>query len=168
MARYGRYTKNMNEIWRDVKGQEGRYQASNLGRVRSIMKKEPYVLSESILSDGYARVGLFINGKTKTIRTHRIIATTFIDKPCDNLQVNHKDGDKLNNHVDNLEWVTPKENTRHAWRNNLCGDRHGNKSNQKALSNEQKIAISSSDKTTKELAREYNVGIRTIQKLRRR
>ncbi len=64
----------------------------------------------------YMCVTLFIRGVKKTAYVHRIVATTYIDNPHKKKQVNHKDGDKTNNHVSNLEWVTNQENQDHRWK----------------------------------------------------
>ena len=71
-------------------------------------------LKYSINHNGYAMINIMINGKRKGLAVHTAIAKTFLDGYQNNLQVNHKDGNKLNNHLDNLEWVTNTENMRHA------------------------------------------------------
>ena len=68
---------------------------------------------------GYLAVDLYENGERKTKRVHRLVAEAFIPNPDNKTEVNHKDGNKLNNNVSNLEWVTSKENVRHAWDNGL-------------------------------------------------
>lgn len=106
------------EIWKDVKGYEGLYQVSNHGRVKSLnynhTKKEK-VLVPLKHQNGYLFVN--INGKQQSI--HRLIAKTFIPNQKNKNQVNHIDGNKENNRIDNLEWCTAKENTRHAYKNGL-------------------------------------------------
>lgn len=114
-----------NEIWVDIKGFEGKYQISNHGRVLSLRYhrgNKPRVLIpripkrkvRDVRKDYYPYVVLSDNGKTKTIKIHRCVATYFIPNPDNKTYVNHKDGDVTNNHVSNLEWVTPQENTIHA------------------------------------------------------
>ena len=65
---------------------------------------------------GYLKTNISINGKLKTVFVHRLVAETFLPSSYENLQVNHKDGNKLNNHVSNLEWITASENIKHAYR----------------------------------------------------
>lgn len=105
------------EFWEDIPQYEGLYQISNLGRVKSLPRtsKKRIINKEIIkvftkLPNGYLKVGLSKNGKTKYYFVHRLVAQVFIpntnNKPC----VNHRDCNKMNNNVDNLEWCTYKEN----------------------------------------------------------
>ena len=102
----------MNEIWKDIPGYEGKYEVSNLGNVRSLnynRSGEPKLLKQGNVN-GYKVVILYKDGKKKTCNVHRLVAMTFIPNP-DNLPiVNHKDEDKSNNNVNNLEWCTYKYN----------------------------------------------------------
>ena len=102
------------EIWKDIEGLEGLYQVSNLGNVRSLNFRQsgmPHNLSLRIRKrDGYVTVNL----RNKTRIVHRLVAQAFIPNPKDLPQVNHKDEDKTNNCVNNLEWCTCKENIRYS------------------------------------------------------
>ena len=69
---------------------------------------------------GYKRVSIWINGKMHQKQVHRIVAEVFLPNPQNKSQVNHKDGVKNNNHISNIEWATPKENTKHAFNNGLA------------------------------------------------
>lgn len=108
----------MQEYWKPIEGFEN-YEVSNLGQVRSFYTREAKVLKPSINKDGYLKVGLRKDGKQYLKSIHRLVATAFIPNPEDKLQVNHIDGDKQNNTVFNLEWVTCKENIQHAWNTGL-------------------------------------------------
>lgn len=97
------------EEWRDVEGYEGFYQISNRGRVRRLM-------SQGSDKDGYKTITFTKNGRRTTYRVHRLVAQTFISNPRGVFQVNHKNGIKSDNRVENLEWVTNSENQLHSHR----------------------------------------------------
>lgn len=118
------------EEWKDVniKGFENKYIVSNNGTVKI---KNGKILNSTLDSKGYLKVSLWKNNKSTTAKVHRLVALAFIfnDDPLKN-QVNHIDGNKLNNSIDNLEWVTCKENINHAYLNGLCktgAERHNSK-----------------------------------------
>lgn len=113
------------EIWKDIPGYEGYYQASTLGRIRSLdrtiidatgnqRRYKGNVLRLSDAGKGYLNVMLSKNGKRATPRVNRVIAMTFLDNPNGYTQVNHKDENKANNRADNLEWCTPQYNTNYG------------------------------------------------------
>ena len=120
----------MKEIWKDIKNYEGRYQISNFGNVRSVtrtvLKRGKYatikgrVLSLNYKSNGYVYIELSKNSKKKTFRVHRLVAEAFLENKDSKKQVNHKDLNKNNNIVDNLEWSTQSENMNHAYKNGAC------------------------------------------------
>lgn len=99
----------MQEQWKAIPGYEGLYEASTLGKIRSVYRYRR-VLKPMISSTGYERVDLFNNKKRKQYFVHRLVAMTFIPNPEGKPIVNHMDESKTNNHVDNLEWVTHIEN----------------------------------------------------------
>lgn len=100
----------MDEIWRDIEGYEGLYQVSNKGRVKSLYKGSERILSPGIDGSGYMFVCLCHDNVRKYFKLHRLVAQTFISNQENKPQVNHKDENKKNNCVDNLEWATSKEN----------------------------------------------------------
>lgn len=99
----------MQEIYKDIPWYEW-YQVSNLGNVRSLIENER-ILKSSIKKSWY----LYVNIKKKHHYIHRIVAQSFITNPENKRTVNHKDGNKLNNSIDNLEWATYSENMKHAF-----------------------------------------------------
>jgi len=106
------------EIWKDIKGYEGLYQVSNYGRVRGLITSQGR--RKGILKpydhDGYKRINLYKNKKVKKYYVHRLVAQAFISNPNKYPEVNHKDGDKSNNHISNLEWCTSSQNQIHAYK----------------------------------------------------
>lgn len=113
------------EEWRDVVGYEGLYQVSNMGRVRTLIefsrKKNKIILTPSYRPVGpngrngsYMMVALIKDGKYKTLTVHKLVAQAFLPNPDNLLHVNHKDEDKHNNCVENLEWCTPAYNNRYG------------------------------------------------------
>lgn len=106
----------MEEIWKDVKGYEGRYKVSNLGNVKSLIGRKERVLRPLNQSKGYYKVILYNKGNRENRCIHRLVAESFISNPENKIDVNHKDGNKHNNNVSNLEWNTRSENMKHAYR----------------------------------------------------
>ena len=108
--------------WESIKDYEDFYMVSNTGLIKSLHCGKEKLLKQVIRSSNYQYyfVGLLKNGKRKYFAVHRLVAETFIPNPNNHKQVDHLDGDKLNNNVDNLEWVSPKENTNRAWKKGLA------------------------------------------------
>ena len=104
-----------NEIWRDVIGYEGLYMVSNMGRLKSNIWNGGRLINPCLHTGGYLIVGLYKNGRRKIYYVHVLVAQAFIANSESKSQVNHIDADKTNNRVENLEWVTQKENIRHSW-----------------------------------------------------
>ena len=119
----------MKEIWNDIKNYEGFYQVSNFGNVKSIDRVVPFRNSTRIIKEkqlkvryeknGYQVVSFYIDGVEIKKKVHRLVAEAFIENDLNKPQVNHIDGNKTNNIVYNLEWVTSYENVVHSYKNNL-------------------------------------------------
>ena len=110
----------MKEQWKDIDGFEGIYQVSSFGGLKSFKDlKEGRILSNKNKNKGYFSVVLRITrGPTRYTRMHRLVAEAFIQNPDNLPAINHKDSNKQNNRVDNLEWVTISQNVQHAVKNN--------------------------------------------------
>lgn len=108
------------EVWKNIKGYEGLYQVSNLGRVRSFPRKGTHsnnihILSPGIDHKGYLNVRLSKRCKGHSFRVHKLVAMAFIPNTHNKEQINHINGIKTDNRVTNLEWCTNLENMRHSW-----------------------------------------------------
>lgn len=106
-----------NEMWMPIVGYEGIYEVSNFGRVKSNKFGKERIL-KPYDCHGYREVDLRLNNKSKRFRVHRLVAVAFIPNQNPEIKtfINHKDGNRGNNHVDNLEWCTQSENVEHAYR----------------------------------------------------
>lgn len=113
------------EIWRDIEGFEGKYQISNLGRVKSLRfnkSTRSKILKNAINNYGYHTVTLYNDSSRYVKQIHRLVAETFIKNEDIKPHVNHIDGNKSNNNVNNLEWCSVKENVDHAYEHNLISN----------------------------------------------
>lgn len=107
----------MNEIWKEV---DDRYSVSNLGRVKSNYGNKERILKQRVVN-GYLKVNLYKNTVMKSVSVHRLVAEAFIPNPENLPQVNHKDENKENNHIDNLEWCTSEYNCNYGTRSSRMG-----------------------------------------------
>lgn len=143
------------EIWIDVVGYEGLYKISNCGSV----KNQDGSIKIQHQRKGYFSVNLYRNAKFKNKTVHRLVAIAFIPNPNNYPQVNHIDGDKLNNQHSNLEWCTPKQNTNHAINNNLRRQAVGESYRHSKLNDNKvrKIRLMSKYMTHQAIADKFNV-----------
>ena len=118
----------MQEEWKSIDGYED-YLISNFGRIKSLKNGNEIILSTWTNEDGYLCVNFWKDGKRHHFRVNRLVAMAFIDNPNNLSEVNHKDGNKGNNLVENLEWSTRSQNVRHAFDTGLsmpiCGEQNG-------------------------------------------
>ncbi len=168
----------MLEVWKDIVDYEGSYQVSNLGRIKSLYRKVRHknnslrTLKERILkpgktTKGYMQVMLHKDGKGKQSKVHRVVAIAFIKNTESKPQVNHINGIKTDNHVDNLEWCTQSENMVHSIENGLKDYKFmtGENNMNTHLSFKDVSEIRKSNKCVAGLAKEYNVSKPTIRSI---
>ena len=154
----------MNEIWKDIEGYKGKYQVSDQGRVKSLNYNHTgyeRVLKPRLTADGYLHVGLCKDNKMKNCYIHRLVAEAFIPNPSNKPCLDHINTIKTDNRVDNLRWVTHKEN-----RNNLLTIEHFKISNIGKQSRAKKVFCENTiyDSITK-CALHYGVYRRAMGKL---
>lgn len=106
-------------MWKAIQGTNGMIEVSEEGQIRSLLRGVPRILKTQTDNKGYQRVRVTINRQKMSFKVHREVAKAFISNPDNLPQVNHKDGNKGNNHISNLEWITNKENCHHAIQNGL-------------------------------------------------
>ncbi len=165
----------VSERWESIKGYSGLYEISNLGNIRSpkkisqvghILKPKKIKFCNKI---GYNVVCLRKDNKRKHILVHRLVAIQFIKNTLKKNQINHKDGDKLNNYIDNLEWVDCKGNINHCWKTGLHRRHNGENNPATRLKNKDIKSIrKASTLSQKELAVKYNISPSAINKIIKR
>lgn len=117
-----------NEVWKDVVGYEGLYQVSNLGRVKMLPRKvlanksikniKEHILKQTISKKGYLYVDFWVNNKVKRFAVHRLVLSAFLGNSEISLECNHKNENRSDNRLDNLEWLTHRENLNYGNRTN--------------------------------------------------
>jgi hypothetical protein len=163
------------EIWKDVKGYEGYYQISDFGNIRSLdryvnttygKRIEKGKILKKPISHGYCRIALQKNGFIRKIMIHRLVSLAFIENIENKEQVNHINGIKNDNRVENLEWVTQSENELHSYRilnkKSLQGQLHGNSK----LTEKDVLEIRQSELSDKELSLIYNSSRKNINDIK--
>lgn len=161
------------EIWKPLKDYEGLYEISNMGRVRSLVKKgntKQQIKKTGIdVSTGYTNIQLTKNNKPLTKRVHRLVAEAFVPNPNNKPVVNHIDGNKRNNLASNLEWMTYSENTLHSFKNGLQKKIFGDKNYITKIKDQDVLKIReliSQGKTNKEIAKVYGVNPSQISRIK--
>lgn len=162
----------MEEQWKDLFGQESLYSISDQGRIFCKKRAKYYVFSEKY-KQRYKRACLVgINGSVFYASVHRLVAEAFISNPNNKPQVNHINGNKHDNRVENLEWCTSKENNEHSHRTGLAVIAKGNQLPQTKLTKEQVLEIRAKYIPNvygrERLARDYNVSITAIRQVIKR
>lgn len=165
----------MKEVWKDIIGYEGLYQVSNLGRIKSLAKNRnslqngDMLLKPSINKKGYLIVRLYKNTVSKDFPVHRLVANMFIDNPSNKREVNHINGVKHDNRMENLEWCTGSENVRHAFEIGINTPRKGTLNGMAKLNDakvlEIKVKYSEGNTAMRKLALEYGVDYALIQRI---
>lgn len=164
-----------NEIWKDIIGYEGYYQISSFGRVRSLKRiiidknNNKHTINEKILKphksiQGYLTVSLLKIRNNKRIRIHRLVALHFIENINNYSQVNHKDFNRENNNVDNLEWMTPSQNVKYSWDNGRYGDSKliTKEANKKCSKKVLCVDLNTVFESARKASREFNIAISSI------
>lgn len=155
------------EIWKDIPNYEGMYQVSNLGRVKSLNYKrtgKERVLKEKLNKKGYFNVNLYKDGKQKNHKIHRLVMLAFIGDS--DLHVNHKNGIKTDNQLENLEYCTHYENMKHAYDMELLvkGEQNGQAKITRA--DAERIKYGHQDMTQRAIAEIYGIHHSHVHRIR--
>ena len=148
----------MSELWKIYRDYQ--YKVSNTGRIININSGVEKM--KSIDTYGYEVTTFFKEGKRKQFKVHRLVAKLFVEGYSDDLVVNHKDGVKTNNHHQNLEWVTPLENTNHAISNDLFNNEL---TREQVREIRQRVVRRCKVNGIMPLAKEYGVHVATISRI---
>lgn len=160
----------LGEVWKDVPGYEGLYMVSSYGNVISVAGgngRQPFKpLRMNKNNAGYYQVSLVKDSKAANVQIHRIVAIAFIPNPEHKEQVNHNDGNKLNNSVDNLEWVTRSENALHCYR--VLGFKRQGKERPVKINSEIAKEIYQSTESVKNLANKFEISETMVRNIKSR
>ncbi|GAC1413814.1 MAG: hypothetical protein NVSMB66_6380 [Candidatus Doudnabacteria bacterium] len=150
----------MIEIWKQLQGWQ--YEVSNLGNIKRIGGK---VIKSQQINKGYCYVDLWDKNKRWNAKVHRLVAKVFIPNLNNFKEINHKDGNKLNNKTSNLEWCTRLFNIRHAFKNGLRQPTRGEKAGNSKLLTYDVLKIRKMVKggmARKDIAKMFNIGVSTV------
>jgi len=156
------------EIWREIKEYNGDYLISNLGKIKSIKNNKVTIKKQWNDKDCYLNVSLYFLNKKCQKKVHRLVAQEFLSNPENKPQINHIDGNKQNNNIDNLEWCTNSENMIHAYKTGLREIRIGENGYNSKLTESNVRCIRLSNVDMKNLANIYNVTCTTIFNIKKR
>jgi hypothetical protein len=152
------------EYWNQISGHEW-YMASDKGTAKSVKFGKKTILTPQLCRDGYFRVTLRVKNAPKRFLIHRLVAMAFIPNPDNKPCINHKNGIKTDNRVENLEWCTYSENLKHAFANNLACAK-GERNSQHKLTELEVTEIKGSSETLKVLSKIYQVSEATISRVK--
>jgi len=143
------------------------YQVSNLGNIKSLKKGKECIKKSKVTRNGYLRIRLCQKSIKKYYSVHRFVALAFIPNPENKRCVNHKDGNKLNNNLNNLEWCTHSENSLHSFKNGLQKSKKGNESKNSKISEKQALEIKENKDNLyqKELSKIYGISQSQISRI---
>lgn len=168
----------MMEEWKNIKGFDGVYQVSSIGRIKALPMRKlrgrffhdspERILTIRTNTRGYSQINLQHNKYKKTFLVHRLIADAFLCRPKNMDQVNHKNGIKTDNRVDNLEWCTIQENITHSITTGLKKKQRGEQLPFSKLKEADVLFIRSSTLPHKVLCEKFGVYISTIEKVKAR
>lgn len=156
------------EKWISIKGYEGLYEISNEGRVKSIGYGKERILKPNKSKDDYLYVILYKDKLEKNYRVHRLVAINFLDNPYNKVEVNHINGIKDDNRLENLEWNTRSENIKHAYDNGLKEQYKGSKHGNSKLTEKQVLEIRKSNLTQTELGVIFGIDQSQISRIKNR
>ena len=149
----------MQEVWQPVCGYEGRYEVSNTGKVKGTKGPRKPVQT----TRGYVQVDLCKQGTCRKFLIHRLVAIHFIPNPSQCPQVNHKDGNKTNNILSNLEWCTATQNAIHAVR---LLERHGENMPNAKMTSEQVRSVRTDTRLHREIAADYGISRQVVSRIK--
>lgn len=167
----------MIEEWRDITGYEGLYQVSNWGRVKTMARlhreDRPYMKQERLMKPpvnnvGYPQVCLYKDKKGVIHSVHRLVATAFLERKPEHRVINHIDGNKQNNRIDNLEWCTYGHNQSHAIRTGLIKIVSGEDTYNAKITNLERLSIPTmygEGMTQREIAIIMGIGQQNVSKI---
>lgn len=162
--------EEIKEEWKDVKGYEGCYKVSNMGRIKSFKHEKDGRLLSPKFNGNYNQIRLCKDGVCNIFSIHRLVAIHFVENPLNKDQVNHIDGNKTNNFYKNLEWATHSENGLHAYETNLRVSQKGEVHGRSRLTEKEVLAIYFLAHTgkfeQKKIAEMFNIHLATVSDIK--